>query len=118
MESFIFYTDTTMKDYNRNNYWIAQDIVDTKRIDAESLGDALERYKEHVEQFGINISENAMRSKNAMYVDQKDGSAKQVGYVITGKTDIYNDAAHKWTGQFIDLWVRILAVFDPVFDDV
>lgn len=33
----------------------------------------------------------------------------QVGYVITGKTDFQDDFG-RWRGQYIDLWVEVLAV--------
>lgn len=44
------------------------------------------------------ISKNAMKNKSEMFVDLSDGDTKQVGYVITGKTEfaraIIPDTAH------------------------
>ena len=45
-----------------------------------------------------------------MYIDTKDG-AKQIGYVITGKTEFDNDR-RGWVTQYIDLWVTIQILQD------
>ena len=57
---------------------------------------------------------NAIKNKNAMYINLANGESKQIGYVITGKTDFQNDAG-KWTSQYIDLWIDIVSVVDTVF---
>ena len=49
-----------------------------------------------------------------MYIDTVDGDVKQVGFVITGKTEFENDN-HKWSTQYIDLWVNIITVVDTEF---
>ena len=52
-----------------------------------------------------------------MYVDTKDGNTKQIGYVITGKTE-FNDNYYRWVKQYVDLWVRITEVNDVEFEEV
>ena len=48
-------------------------------------------------------------------INMPDGSAKQVGYVITGKTE-FDKGDYTGCGmQYIDLWVTILTVVDTVF---
>ena len=115
MKEFIFKTSTTMKEYNRKKWWIDSDIITEKRIKADTLKDALEKYRTRVEdEHYITISNNALKYKNNMYVDGVDGETKQVGYVITGKTEIQDDS-YKWVNQYIDLWVTILTVIETNF---
>ena len=49
-----------------------------------------------------------------MFVDTSDGT-KQVGYVITGKSDFEDRDNYRWSTQYIDLWVTILTVVDTEF---
>ena len=49
-----------------------------------------------------------------MYIDTDTGE-KQVGYVITGKTDFEDRVNYKWSVQYIDLWVTILTIVDTIF---
>ena len=50
-----------------------------------------------------------------MFVDDKNGVAVQVGYVITGKTEFEKENYGGWCSQYIDLWVTILTVIDTEF---
>lgn len=59
----------------------------------------------------MEISNNAIKNKSEMYIDTQDG-AKQVGYVITGKTEFEDRDNSRWSTQYIDLWVEILTVVD------
>lgn len=114
MNTYIFKTTTTMKDYNRKHWWIDSNIVREITICADSLTEALNEYRERVNDTEINISKNALKTKQPMFVDCIDGTIKQVGYVITGSADFeYN--CYKWTKQYIDLWVNILTVIDTEF---
>lgn len=63
----------------------------------------------------INISKNAIKNKSEMFVDLSNGGAKQVGYVITGKTEFDRGDYSGYSTQYIDLWVTILTVVDTVF---
>lgn len=115
--TFIFKTTTTMKEYNSRKWWIDSDIVREIRITAENLRAALEQYREIVtEKYYITISDNAIKNKNPMYVDTPNGEPKQIGYVITGKTDFEDRDNYKWSAQYIDLWVTILTVIDTDFE--
>ena len=115
--TFIFKTTTTMKEYNSRKWWIDSDIVREIRITAENIRAALGQYREIVaEKHYITISDNAIKNKNPMYIDTPNGEPKQIGYVITGKTDFEDRDNYKWSAQYIDLWVTILTVIDTDFD--
>ncbi len=110
MKTYIFKTTATMKEYNRRKWWIAGDVVTEKRINAESLKAALDQFAAMVEEkHYITISRNALSNKFPMYIDGAAGEPVQVGFVITGKTDFQDDFG-RWRGQYIDLWVEVLAV--------
>lgn len=85
------------------------------RINADSVKNALEIYRERVEEkHYVNISRNAIKNKSEMFVDTDNG-AKQVGYVITGKTEFDKGDYIGYSTQYINLWVTILTVTDTVF---
>ena len=86
------------------------------RINADSVEKALEIYRERVkEKCSITISKNALKNKSEMFIDLSDGGAKQVGYVITGKTEFDRGDYTGYSAQYIDLWVEILIV-DSAFN--
>lgn len=114
--NYIFKTTTTMKEYNNKKWWIDGDFVPVIRIAADTVGDALKIYKDQVEEKrSISISRNALRNKSEMFVDTPDGNVKQVGYVITGKTEFAKGDYTGYSTQYIDLWVTIITVVDTVF---
>ena len=115
MNKYIFKTTATMKPYNEEKWWIDPKIIGEKTIKAENVNQALEKYKEIVEEKEfVTISANALKTKEPMYVDAKPGTPKQVGYVVTGKTSFDNDTGN-YTEQYIDLWIEILTVIDTKF---
>lgn len=117
MNSYIFKTSCTMKPYNNKNWWIDSNIVTEKKVFAETIKDAIEIYRNMVENdHYILISNNAIKHREIMYRDTKDGEARQVGYIFTGKTNFQDDENHRWSTQDIDLWVEILLVTVPNFD--
>lgn len=119
MSSYIFKTTATMKEYNRRKWWIDSDIVPEMKISADSLKTALEEYRQRVEdRHYIQISNNAMKHKNPMYIDRPDGDPLQVGYVITAKTSFEDRDNYRYTDQYIDLWVTVYAVTVPNFEEV
>ena len=63
----------------------------------------------------ITISKNAIKNKSEMFVDLSNGGVKQVGYVITGKTEFDKGDYTGYSTQYIDLWITILTVVDTVF---
>ena len=80
------------------------------------MKNALEIYRERVnEKYYISISQNAMKNKSEMFSDLQDGETKQVGYVITGKTEFDKGDYTGYSTQYIDLWVTILTVVDTAF---
>ena len=114
--NYIFKTTATMKEYNNKKWYIDGGIVSDMRIDADSVENALEIYRERVEEkHNINISKNAIKNKSEMFADLSDGSIRQVGYVITGKTEFDKGDYTGYSTQYIDLWVTILTVVDTVF---
>lgn len=114
--NYIFKTTATMKEYNNKKWYIDGDIVSDMRINADSVENALKIYREQVkEKYYISISQNAAKNKSAMFVDLSDGGARQVGYVITGKTEFDKGDYTGYSTQYIDLWVTILTVVDTVF---
>lgn len=114
MKNYIFKTSATMKEYNNQKWWIDSGIVRDITIHAATIPEALEQYREQVkEKYYIEISKNALKTKNNMYVDE-NGVAVQVGYVITGKTE-FQDDFYRWSAQYIDLWVTILTVTNTEF---
>ena len=113
--NYIFKTTATMKEYNNKKWYIDGGIVSDMRINADSVENALEIYRERVEEkHYITISKNAIKNKSEMFVDTDNGS-KQVGYVITGKTEFEDRDNYRWSEQYIDLWVTILTVTDTEF---
>lgn len=114
--TFIFKTTTTMKEYNARKWWIDSGIVREIQITADNLPAALEQYREIVEEkHYISISAHAIKNRNPMYIDTPDGS-KQIGFVITGKTDFEDRENYKWSAQYIDLWVTVLTVINTIFE--
>lgn len=119
MKNYIFKTTATMKEYNNKKWWIDSNIVGEIRLTAPNVAEALKKYKEKVaEKFYIDISRNALKNKNPMYIDGVDGEAVQVGYVITGKTEFEDRDNYRWSTQYIDLWVTILTVVNTDFEEV
>ena len=78
-------TQTTVKERDRGKWWMDSDMICPKTIEADNLPQLLELYREAVSDM-VSISDNAIKNKNAMYIDLPNGEYKQVGYVITGKT--------------------------------
>lgn len=114
--NYIFKTTATMKEYNNKKWYIDGGIVSDMRINADSVENALEIYRERVEEkHYINIFQNAIKNKSEMFADMSDGSVKQVGYVITGKTEFDKGDYTGYSTQYINLWVTILTVVDTVF---
>lgn len=113
---FIFKTETTMKKYNCNKWWIVPDAVREFSVDADDLSAALDAYRNFVmEKSCVEISKSAFKKKQSMYVDT-DSGPEQVGYVITGKTLFEDSDSCKWTYQYIDLWITILTVVHTNFE--
>lgn len=114
MNKYLFKTNTTMKPYNCKKWWIDRELIPQQIIKAESLDAALEEYRKRADgEYGVSISDNALKTRQPMYIDFEDG-AKQIGFVITGSTE-FNDNSGGWSTQYIELWVEILTVVDTKF---
>lgn len=110
MNKYLFKTTATMKPYNNKNWWIDSGIVREITIEADSIRNALELYREKVqERHYIEISKTAVKTAAPMYRDTETGDPVQCGYVITGATDFENDNGH-YTKQYIDLWTTIYII--------
>ena len=98
---------TTATEYKRRQWWITPDIIRTKHITADNLREALQAYADEArENDYITISANALHHPAPMYIDTKEGTPRQVGYVITASTEMQRDDG-SWTTQYIDLWVSV-----------
>ena len=112
---YIFKTSATMKDYNRDKWWIDHAIIGEKIITADSTAEALDKYVKLVESDDYTtITKNAIKNKAAMYIDKESGDAEQCGYVITASQDFQDDDG-KLSKQYIDLWITILTVVPTKF---
>lgn len=61
--NYIFKTTATMKEYNNKKWYIDGGIISDMRIDADSVENALEIYRERVEEkHYITISKNAIKT--------------------------------------------------------
>ena len=116
MKNYIMKTTATMKPHNNKKWWIDPGIVREIRVSAENARDALNQYREILEEkYYISISDNAIKTKSEMYVDTKSGEPQQIGYVITGKTDFEDRDNYRWSAQYIDLWVEIITTTETDF---
>lgn len=112
---FIFKTSATMKDYNKNRWWIDEGIIGEKIIIADSTAEALDIYVKLVERDDYTtITKNAIKNKKTMYIDNKSGEAEQCGYVITA-SQYFQDDDGKLSKQYIDLWITILTIVPTKF---
>lgn len=116
MKKYRFHTCATMKPHNSNRWWIDRGIVSDMLISADNVKEALSAYRERVEEQYISISDNAMKRKQAMYRDGVDGSARQVGYVLTAKTGFESRSDNiPYREEYIELWVEISEQVDVDF---
>ena len=113
---YLIKTSACMKPYNCKKWFIDQNYVGAMTIEASNAMEALELWRESVcDNYSIEITRNGVRHRQPMYRDYKDGSTKQVGWVITGRTE-FNDDYRRWVKQYIDLWVEIITVIDTEFE--
>ena len=117
MAKYIFQTTATMKPHNNKKWWIDPDIIRDMTITADNLREALKQYQAQAEEkYYVTISDNAIRTKSPMFVDTRDGETKQIGYVITGKTDFDKGDYTGYSAQYIDLWVTVLTIIETDFE--
>lgn len=108
MNKYFIETRTYMKEQYSDKYWIDRDIIRPCYVAADNPVMAMIDYKEIAAENGIAISKTAMKNKNKMYIDGPDGTAKQIGYVITASTEIYDRSANiAGKKVYVELWVNI-----------
>lgn len=115
---YLFKTQTTMKKYNCEQYWIDNNFIHNITIQADNIKEAFQKYVDLVnkEFYGV-ISKNALKHKQPMYIDDENGETQQIGYVLTGYIDIENKNGTGYTKQYIDLWVEIIETKIPNFEE-
>lgn len=87
--NYIFKTTATMKEYNNKKWYIDGDIVSDMRINADSVENALEIYRERVEEkHYINISKNAIKNKSEMFVDLLNGAQNKLAMLSRAKQNL------------------------------
>ena len=73
-----------MKEYNNKKWYIDGGIVSDMRIEANSVENALEIYRERVkEKHYIDISKNAIKNKSEMFVDLSNGGAQNKSVMLS-----------------------------------
>ena len=112
MKTYLFITLTSVKPNDEKKWWIDHKLVPNMYIQGYNLHEALKEYQKGMEEYGITISNSALRNKSSMYTDNKDGKPIQVGYVITGRTQ-FNNSGKGWIDKYIDLWVEIQEIINP-----
>lgn len=115
MKNYYFRTSCTMKEYNCDKWFIMRDYVRDITIQAETVLKALEHYREILNsQYSITISKTAIKRKQPMYRNDKNGCTKQIGYVLTGKTGFESRSDNiPYTEQYIDVWTEIKVISNP-----
>lgn len=116
MKTYLFRTSATIKPIDEKKWWIDRDIVPNTYINAENTKEALEEYIKRLEdEHYIYVSKNALKTKEAMYVDDREsGHPMQIGYVMTAKTNFDNNGFN-WVEKYIDLWIEISIITIPEF---
>lgn len=113
---YSFKTSTALKEKDREKWWLDDGLVKTIELEASSLCEALEKYRQIVnDTYDVHVSKNAIHKKEKMFIDIKPGGrSKQIGYVITGSTCFQRENGDL-VNKFIDLWVEIRTITYPSF---
>lgn len=114
---YSFKTSTTLKEKDRGKWWLDYCLVKTIELEASNLYDALDKYRQVVNDMEIvQISKNAIQKREKMFMEIKPGGhSKQIGYVINGSTCFQRDNGDL-VNKFIDLWVEIRVITYPTFE--
>lgn len=113
MKAYLFITTTTVKPIDEEKWWIHNELVSNIYIKANNLHEALKEYQKRIEEdYGVTISNNALKNKSPMFRDDENGNPVQIGYVITGKT-LFDNGGRGWINRYIDLWIEIQEVKNP-----
>lgn len=88
-------------------YW--DQTMDNEKIELSSLNleGAINELVEILKNdYGYEITKNALKHKNPIYRDMKEGT-KQVGFIIIGHTIAENTKLNKWSKIVSELWIDI-----------
>ena len=115
MKEYYFEVSTTTKPKDRGCWYIDIDYIKNQTIKAESLPDAVNAFIEKVnaEHYGSFISKNAAKNKQPIYIDDENGDAVQIGYIITAKTLFDKGNYNGFVNKYIDLWLAISEKVNP-----
>ena len=114
MKEFLFESCTVCKN---PRFWIDEDIISRKRIYAETIAEACEKYAEEAAFAGVEISKTQQKRPAKIYIDDKDGNAQQCGYLFKATKDIYDEERGKWTKCRAEIWAKIYEVKSPFLAD-
>lgn len=64
---------------------------------------------------GVELSYNGKPVSN-VFIDDRDGNTKKIGYIYRGKSDIYDNG--KTNRALFDVWVTIKEVVDYPIEDI
>ena len=113
MKTYLFKTNTYVKPMDSGKWWIDHKLVSNVYIRANRLYEALKEYQKRIEDdYGITISDHAIKNKEPIFRDDENGNPIQVGYIITGKT-LFDNGGRGWVDKYIDLWIEIQEVKNP-----
>jgi len=113
MKTYLFITITTIKPIDEGKWWIDHKLVSNMYIQSDNLNEALRKYQERIqEDYGVTISNYAIKNREPIFRDDENGNPLQVGYIITGQT-LFDNGGKGWVNRYIDLWIEIQEVKNP-----
>lgn len=110
MSIYLFESTTICKN---PRFWIDEDIIRRRKISAETLAEACEKYAEAAAAAGVEISKTQQKRPDRLYIDDIDGNAQQCGYLFKATTDIYDDERGRWTKCRAVILVTIYELKSP-----
>ena len=114
MKEFLFESCTVCKN---PRFWIDKDIISRKRIYAETIAEACKKYAEEAAFSGVEISKTQQKRPVKIYGDDKDGNAKQCGYLFKATTDIDDEERGKWTNCRAEIYATVYELKSPFLAD-
>ena len=114
MSIYLFESTTICKN---PRFWIDKDIISQKKIAAATLAEACEKYAKEAAADGVEISKTQQKRPEKIYIDDKDGNARQCGYLFKATTDIYDEERGKWTNCRAEIWATVYELKSPFLAD-
>lgn len=112
MKTYLITTRVYMKDFYNRDFWIDENIVRTRRIEAGSANEAFELFIEKIKELGIvDISKNALKNKRPVYIDLVGNvQIVQSGWCVMGSV-LFENGKRK----YMDLLIEIEKLSIPEF---